>query len=633
MANTRKFNRKKTLIGAAVFVVVLLGWSYYSKTSRAAISRGDESTYPVTRQDMTISVLESGSLKPKKSVVIRSEVEGDTTIVDIIPEGTVLTQADVDTGKVILELDTSSTKEDLNRQQIAYNTAMADFTDARESLDIQKNQNESDIQQGKLAVKFGLMDLEKYLGQSAAEALVSDANDRPATDEDFTKLTRDPNQLGGESLQKYRQLTADINMAMSEYKVALTTLNWTEKLYAKKYVAKTELDSDKLKADKSIIAHEQAQTAIDLFIRYEFPKDAHKFFSDYVEAKRELERILAKARSQEAQAVAKMANAEAKFALEKERLEKLQRQLAASIVKAPCPGMVVYRSQDMRGGTRSRTSIEVGREVREREEIMSIPSASDLLVDTKVHETNVDKIAVGQKAKITVDAMPDMFFSGEVLKIAPLPDPGSFMSNPDLKLYATDVTLDGGQMLRPGMSAKVEIIIAQLKDVLAIPIQCVSNQAGKKICYVHTSSKSEEREIKVGSYNDKFVQILEGLKEGEKVLLNPPRIYNQPQQNAAAKSADDNQAESEQRPGGPREQDWPDRQMTGDKPQSNRPLSPDGQLPNGQTDSPRPRRQRPSGKSPTDGQQPGEQMDSQRPQRQRPGSTEGGDKTSARETQ
>jgi HlyD family secretion protein len=251
-----------------------------------------------------------------------------------------------------------------------------------------------------------------------------------------------------------------------------------------------------------------------------------------------------------------------------------------------------------------------------------------------VHETNVDKIAVGQKAKITVDAMPDTSFSGEVLKIAPLPDPGSFMSNPDLKLYATDVALDGGQMLRPGMSAKVEIIIAQLKNVLVIPVQCVSNRTGKKICYVQTSSKNEEREIKVGSYNDKFVQILEGLKEGEKVLLNPPRIYNQPQQasNSSGKilpSTSEGQVEKSQPgPGGQsRRGPRPDGQMTPDK------TRPDGQQPNGQTDSQRPRRQRQNGQSPADGQQPDGQTDSQRPQRQRPSGGDPSNDKPAREPQ
>jgi len=421
MAATRKIGFKRILIAVVVIAGVLGLWRVFYGQSGKVASKSSEAVYSVKRQDMVISVTESGSIKSSNAVTIRSEVEGRTTIVNVVPEGTILTEQDVAEGKVILELDTSSIKQDLNQQQIQYNSAMADLTDAKENLEIQKNQNESDIQQGKLTVKFGLMDLQKYLGQYAADKLVADANSRPVTDEDFKKLTADPNQLGGEALQTYRQLIADINVAESEYYIAQNTYNWTDKLYAKNYVAKTDLESDKLKADKCKITQERAQTALGLFFQYEFPKEAHKLFSDYIEAQRQLERILAKARSQEAQAVAKLSSADAKFALEKERLERYQRQMAASIIKAPCPGLVVYTTQFSRG-SRSRTTIEVGREVYEREEIMSIPNTTQMAVDTKIHETNIDKIVLGQKARITVDAMPDNVFYGQVTKISPLPD-------------------------------------------------------------------------------------------------------------------------------------------------------------------------------------------------------------------
>jgi HlyD family secretion protein len=622
MAVTRKIGKKRILIGIGIAAAILIAWQYVSgKNGR--VTSGGENTYNVTHQDLTISVTESGSIKASNSVTVRSGVEGRTTIVSVVPEGTILTQEDVDKGKVILELDTSTQKEDLNRQQIEYNTAMADFTDAKENLDIQINQNESDIQQGRLTVQFALMDLQKYVGQEAADGLVADSNSRTITDNDFNKLTRDPNKLGGESLQKYRQLMSDITVAQSEYYLAQNTLNWTEKLAAKNYVAKTELESDKLKADKSKITHEQAITALDLFVRYEFPKDSHKFFSDYAEAKRELERILAKARSQEAQAVAKKANAEAKFGLEKERLEKLQRQVAAGIIKAPVAGMVVYATQGggRFGGSRSRTSIEVGREVQEREDVMSIPSAMEMAVDTKIHETNVDKVMVGQRARITVDAMPDQAFYGSVLKISPLPDPAAFLSNPDLKVYSTDVSIENSETLRPGMSAKVEIVIAQLKNVIAIPVQCISNRAGKKICFLQTRNGNEEREVKTGPYNDKFIQIQEGLNEGEKVLLSPPRIFDQAQDRpipdgmapavAPQGGTGDSQRPRRQRSNG---QGMMDGQQGGWQPDSS------------QGDSPRPRRQRPDGQTSMDGQQSGgqtdstrsPQADSQRPQRMRP---------------
>jgi HlyD family secretion protein len=618
MAATRKIGFKRILIAVVVIAGVMgLWWVFYGRSGKA-VSKRSEAVYSVKRQDMVISVTESGSIKASNAVTIRSEVEGRTTIVNVVPEGTILTEQDVAEGKVILELDTSSIKQDLNQQQIQYNSAMADLTDAKENLEIQKNQNESDIQQGKLTVKFGLMDLQKYLGQYAADKLVNDASSRPVTDEDFKKLTADPNQLGGEALQTYRQLIADINVAESEYYIAQNTYNWTDKLYAKNYVAKTDLESDKLKADKCKITQERAQTALDLFFRYEFPKQAHKLFSDYIEAQRQLERILAKARSQEAQALAKLNSADAKFALEKERLERYQRQMAASIIKAPCPGLVVYATQFSRG-SRSRTTIEVGREVYEREEIMSIPNTTQMAVDTKIHETNIDKIVLGQRARIIVDAMPDTVFYGQVTKISPLPDQAGFMSNPDLKIYSTDVSLQGGEMLRPGMSAKVEIVIAQLKDVLAVPVQCVSNRSGKKVCYVHTLTGNEPREVQTGPYNDKFVQIISGLNEGDAVLLNPPRIFDQQQGNPLPDNLPDMpnlmpvNGQTRERPnGGPMQPGNPDRPSG---------FPAQGQFP--QDSQNQAGRRRPGGlessqNQPQDIATPGSSIGADRPARQRP---------------
>jgi HlyD family secretion protein len=610
MATPRKIGNKRILIGVAVIAAIVLAWIYYTIQNRPSATRGNESTYTVARQDMTISVMESGSIKARNAITIRSAVEGRTTIVSIVPEGTVLTDEDVKNGKIIMELDTSELIQDMNQQQISYNTAVADLTDARESLLIQKNQNESDVQQARLTVKFALMDLQKYTGQTASDLLVKKHETQPVDSNDFTLLTQDPNQLGGESLQKYRQLVSDISMAQAEYYLSQNTLNWTEKLAAKNYVAKTELESDKLKAERSKISHEQALTALDLFIRYEFPKDAHKYFSDFVEAERQLERAIATARAQLAQAEAKLSNAESKFALEKERLDRLKRQLDASVIRAPSAGMVVYATQFSRG-SRSRTSIEVGREVMEREEIMSIPNTSEMAVDAKVHETNIDKVTRGQTARIIVDAMPDQVFYGRVLKISPLPDPVAFMSNPDLKVYTTELSLEGGTMLRPGMSAKVEIVIAQLKDVMAVPVQCISNRAGKKICYVIAAGGREERQVKTGPYNDKFIQILEGLNEDDKVLLNPPRIFDQPRERPMPEGMTTVSTEA------PDQTDSPSPDGQSQQPRRQRPegqLSTDRQPSDGQTE--RPWRQRPEGQFGAEGQQTDGQTE--RPRRQRP---------------
>jgi multidrug efflux pump subunit AcrA (membrane-fusion protein) len=143
-------------------------------------------------------------------------------------------------------------------------------------------------------------------------------------------------------------------------------------------------------------------------------------------------------------------------------------------------------------------------------------------VEVKIHETWIDKIEPNQPAEITIEAFPDKTFTGRVLKKAPLADAENWL-NPDLKVYATDIAIDGTHdALKTGMTGKVTVIIDKLQDVLYVPIQSVVTVEDKKICYV-AGSPAQKREVETGLFNDNFVEIKSGLAEGEKVLLNPPK--------------------------------------------------------------------------------------------------------------
>ena len=104
-----------------------------------------------------------------------------------------------------------------------------------------------------------------------------------------------------------------------------------------------------------------------------------------------------------------------------------------------------------------------------------------------------------------------------------LPDSQNRWMNPDLKVYGVTVAIDGTRdWVKPGMSAKVEILVSKLPDVVHIPVQAVSLSEGKQVCYVVGGLKSERREVETGEFTDEFIEIKKGLKEGEKVLLRPP---------------------------------------------------------------------------------------------------------------
>jgi len=425
----------------------------------------------------------------------------------------------VDNGKVLVELDSSQLKEELAQREIELATAESSHAEAREAHHIQVKQNESDITAATLKVKFALMDLQKYVGETLAEGLVMQDDPNTDTAELIASLLHDPNSLGGEAKQKLRELTGSITLSEANLQNAIYTLEWTETLHRERYVAETELQRDRLDKQRLQIEKEKAGIAKDLFIRYDFPKQAEQFLSDYQEAQRELERTEARARSQLAQAKAKLTSAEASLGLQKQRLEKLKKQLDACVIKAPAVGQVVYWSSTERW---TRFKIEQGAEVPEGYKIITIPDTSEMKVEIKVHETWIDKVQLGQEAKITIAAFPDEVFTGKVLKKAPLADPEEWL-NPDLKVYSTDVSIDGRhEALKTGMTGKVEVTIDELLDVLYVPIQSVVTVGETKVCYVRGSG-TQKRAVETGLFNDNFVEIKTGLEEGEKVLLNPPR--------------------------------------------------------------------------------------------------------------
>jgi len=161
--------------------------------------------------------------------------------------------------------------------------------------------------------------------------------------------------------------------------------------------------------------------------------------------------------------------------------------------------------------------------------MITIPDLTKMSARVKIPESYIKKVKKGQKAKITVETAPDQKLTGEVSKVGVLPDSENRWMNPDMKFYLTTITVDGlHDWLKPGMSAKIEIMVDKLDDVVYVPIQAVTPIEGKRVCYV-LNGKPESREVEVGQFNDEFIEIKKGLKEGEKVLLRPPE-GTQPQE-------------------------------------------------------------------------------------------------------
>jgi len=125
---------------------------------------------------------------------------------------------------------------------------------------------------------------------------------------------------------------------------------------------------------------------------------------------------------------------------------------------------------------------------------------------------------------VSIDSMPDRRFRGVVHRVAPLPDPQQRWLNPNLKVYTTQVLLEEEVPdINPGVSGRAEIIVANLEDVVSVPIQAVSSLGDQRVVYRQLpNQRVEATAVQVGLYNNRSIEIVEGVQPGDRVLLSPP---------------------------------------------------------------------------------------------------------------
>jgi len=527
-STTRTGGRSRLIVLLAIIAVtafVFLGW--WRSPAPSDVGRVG-STFAALKGDLVVTVIESGTIRARQTIDIRSEVWNEATIISIVPEGTYITQEDVDAGKVLVELDSSSMEDRLKEEAKGLASDEASLTEEQENYHIQENQNESDITAAKIAVQFGLLDLQNYLGKTASQRLLEQVAQDPNVTIAVAALAEflnEPNNLGGEALQTQKQHENDILLAEGQFEKTTDIFDGTRKLYDANYASALDLKSARLDVDRYRIQKESADEALRLYKLYILPKQALNLLSIYREAGQGLRRTEARARSTMAQALARRGNAEEEVIESTDDVERCRRQVAACTIRAPAPGLVVYSSSGDSYRREERGPIQEGGKVYQRQKIISLPNTAEMIVEVRVHEASVDKVRPAQHATITAEPFPDRTFHGEVLSVAPLPDAQRGYLSPDIKVYTTKVSIEDSQdSLRPGMSAKVEILVERLDDVLMVPVQVVANRGGRKVCYVATDRGPEQRQVQTGAFNDSFVEIVSGLEVGENVLLSPPRM-------------------------------------------------------------------------------------------------------------
>ncbi|WP_372794445.1 efflux RND transporter periplasmic adaptor subunit, partial [Pontiella sp.] len=431
----------------------------------------------VQHGDLVVSILQSGELQARISRDIVNEAYRDAKITTIVEDGAFVTN-----GQLLFELESAQLQERYLDQQSDVAEAEASLKLALENLEIARLKNATDLETAKMKLELAKLDLKKY------EAV--------------------------EYQQMVDKAQSDIYLAEQELKTARNELAGTQKLFDKGYSNRQELEADELGVERKEIEVKNKKADLDILKNYTHPKRLMELKNAVDNAVSALERMK---KSQTADIQSKEAGIESKktrLEIEKNQLATRETEYSNTKVYADFDGQVFYPKE------RQRPKIEKGATVQVRQKILSYPDLSAWNIKVGVPEAMIDKVKVGQQTVATLDAVPGLILDGLVEKVSAVPDSQNWF-NTGVKTYTimVDVTTETNTQLKPGMSATVEIITDQLKDVNYIPIQAVVSRDGKHYVYVVKRGKKELREVEIGKFNTHSIEIISGVDVDEELLL------------------------------------------------------------------------------------------------------------------
>lgn len=201
-------------------------------------------------------------------------------------------------------------------------------------------------------------------------------------------------------------------------------------------------------------------------------------------------------------------------------LSKTESDLAETVITAPMDGIVV--GEPKTAGTmavQGNSNPTV---------IMTIANMSKKQIIAKVDETDIGSVRVGQKATFTVDTYTDKTFTATVSKISQTDVTNSWnvnssstsSSTPSVIYYYVTLDVDDpDNMLLPAMTARVDIVTAEKENALVVPIAALKTDSSGSYVMVANGKEQEKRYVSTGIYSDEYVEITDGLTDGEQLAV------------------------------------------------------------------------------------------------------------------
>lgn len=475
----------------ALAVVSILGGTSFLLRGSFSSMHGDSQPTPlvfaVHTEDMTITVKENGSVMAKESTKIGPESKNGGKITFLVDEGKTVEKDDI-----LCRLDTTDLEANVQKLELEILQTSADLDRAKTELDIQTSENTGKIEKAQLTLDKATQGLEKY--------------------------------LGGDAPKELRTLTIAIKDAEINHSQAQKKHEDSQKLFERHFITKTQVESDRIEYERTDLKLQAAKGDLELFNKYTYPMTVAEKKAAAIDADRTLINEGKRAKSALRQKEVGVESNKLKLQNLQQQLAIVKKEIEFSTIRSPSPGLVIYGDPNQPW---YRNQVRLGNQIWSGMTLFTIPDLRVMQVQVQIHEADINKVKVGQTAVVTMDTYPGIVFNGEVAKIASIAGDPNSRRQAEVKKFAVDLVLESteGLTLKPGISAKVEIFVDRLENILTVPLQSVFVENGNHYCYaVSEDGGYVKREIETGTSNETSLQVLRGLTEGDRILLYNPSI-------------------------------------------------------------------------------------------------------------
>jgi len=360
------------------------------------------------------------------------------------------------------------------------------------------------VQEGDVLVRLDTKRIEDAVSQQTTAYHTSAATLAQSKAEVARAEIAIPAYLEGSYQTQLKSLERSRTIAQTNLETAQKMLANTKKMFRRGYVTELEVEGNAFTVTQAELELEVVKTEIDVLQKYTKEMRLETLNGNLKAAKSKLQAD------------------EAGFSMDEARLKRAQEELENCVIRAERSGLVIYPSA---AAWKETPDIAEGVNVRKDQTLLLMPDLSQMQVKVGIHESMVDRVKLGQAARIT---LPDQTLDGQVASVSPVTRPAGWWTGNVVK-YDTIIELPSVEGLKPGMSAEVEVILDRHENVLTIPVAAVVETEGGDFCWVQTGEGTQQRPLQLGDSNDSFIVVKAGLKEGEAVVLNALALIEEAQ--------------------------------------------------------------------------------------------------------